>query len=97
MSLSTLELVRARLPEFPLCLFKGSTTLIYNESQEISGGFRMKLQAVHGNVENNELTGCVPCSVSVLMLLPRSRGAQVWPASIKRLSLVSELGQYRDR
>ena len=34
-------------------LFKESTHFIYNESQEISGGFRVKLQAVHGSVENN--------------------------------------------
>lgn len=46
---------------------------------------------MHGNVEN-KLTGSVPCSASVLMPLPRSRGTQVWAASVKVLSLVSELG-----
>lgn len=66
MSVSTLQLIRVRLPRFPVCLFKESTHLIYNESQEISAVFRIKLQPVHGNVESNELTGSVPCSGSVL-------------------------------
>lgn len=85
MSLSTLQLVGAKLTKFLICLFKESTHLTYNESQEISGVFRVKLEAVHGIVENSELTGSVPCSASVLMPLPRSRGTQVRAASIKLL------------
>lgn len=75
-----------------MCLFKESAHLISNESQEISGGFRETLQAARGNVENISLTGCVPCGASVLMPLPSSRGARVWTASVKLLSLMSELG-----
>lgn len=33
-------------------LFKESTHWIYNGSQEVSGDLGVKLQAVHGNVEN---------------------------------------------
>lgn len=66
--------------------------LVSNKSHEIWGVWGVKLQAAHGNVENNELTGSVPCSAPVLMPLPRSRGTHVWAASVKLLTLVSQTG-----
>ena len=73
-------------------MFKESAHLMCDESQEISEVFRVKLQAVHGSEESNELTGAVPCGASVLMPPLRSGGTQVWAASVKLLSPVSELG-----
>lgn len=91
--LNVIEHLAARKSESPQVsdLFRESTHLIYNENQEISGFLRVRLQAVHGNIEN-KLTGSLPCSASVLLPLPRSRGAEVWAASVKLLSSVSGLG-----
>lgn len=67
---------RVGLPRFLAWVFIQSTHLIYSGSQDISGGFRVKLLAEHGTVKNNKLAVAVLWSVSVLQFTDASAKKQ---------------------